>query len=56
MTDMTLGRWSHVPALSILSSLIAWQGAKPRTPRTDFVWLPQSANLVAQGFPQDGLL
>ena len=32
MTDMTLGRWSHVPAISIFSSLIVWQGAKPRTP------------------------
>jgi len=41
MTDMTLGRWSHVPAFSIpfLQSSFhrEWQPAKPRTGMT-IIW------------------
>ena len=46
MTDMTLGRWSHLPAISIFSSSIVWHGAKPRTPHRDIVRLSQSEIFV----------
>ena len=38
MTDMTLGCWSHVPAISISPVWLHGKGLSPRTPRTDFVW------------------